>query len=253
MNKRNSIKTIAVLAGVSIRTLQYYDKIGLLSPDRENNYRKYTKEDLKKLQQILFYRELDFPLKEIITIMNSPDYKREKALADHKKKLQLRKKQITILINTIDNSLEELKGVKVMSEKEILEGFNVDKILEEQKKHEEEMNNRFDPNLVNESNLRMKLYSKEKMAEVFKKGDDISVELADLMDAGKEVGSSEVQEQVDIYFHYINESFYTCSLEIFESLGKSYTEDERFKKHYEEIRFGLASFVSEAVIFYCRK
>ena len=109
------IKEFAEICGVSVRTLHYYDEIGILKPsnvDEHTGYRFYNEKSLLRMQEILFYRELDFPLKSISEILSSPDYNKEQALSDQKKLLILKKERLERLIDAID---EAEKGENVMS------------------------------------------------------------------------------------------------------------------------------------------
>ncbi|MEM6346084.1 MAG: MerR family transcriptional regulator [Bacteroidota bacterium] len=125
MNKkaeRYSVKELAVLSGVSIRTLHYYDKIGLLKPAArtEAAYRYYEEEELLRLQQILFYKELDFSLQEIKDILDDPDFDLLEALHKHKKLLAKRQKRIKTLITTLNNTINHLKSNQPMKDPEML-------------------------------------------------------------------------------------------------------------------------------------
>jgi DNA-binding transcriptional MerR regulator len=120
-----TVKRLAKLAGVSPRTLRYYDQIGMLKPDAygDNGYRYYSEDALQQLQQILFFRELDFSLEDIRKIVSSPDFDRLQALEIHRAALKERKQHIDVLIHTIDQTILHLKGKSDMSEKQYFEGF----------------------------------------------------------------------------------------------------------------------------------
>jgi DNA-binding transcriptional MerR regulator len=121
-----TIKEIADLAGVSTRTLRYYDQLGLLKPAEigKNGYRYYDHESLLKLQQVLFFRELELPLKEIKYIFNRPDFQLLSALESHRKSLQNQASRIGKLLQTIDNTILSLEGDIEMSEKDYFDGFD---------------------------------------------------------------------------------------------------------------------------------
>lgn len=255
MSNRNlyTVKEAAVLAGVSVRTLHHYDQIGLLTPRRENSYRMYCKQDLEKLQQILFYRELGFPLKEIRAVFEDPHFSRRDALAEHRRKLRKRRIQINRLIKTIDYSIKEIDGGIKMTDKQLFSGFDIDSVLEDQKKYEKEVDEKYDLALAAESRGRVGSYSKEKMGQVLKKGGDILGRIADFMESGSSNDSFEVQELVKEYQSYIDKSFYPCSLEIYRGLADLYMQDLRFTEYFEKTRKGLAVYMSEAMKFYCGK
>ena len=123
-----SIKHVADLAGVTVRTLQYYDKIGLLVPAKrsDNGYRRYQRDQLLKLQQILLYRELEIPLKDINVIVNNPSFNLLRALEQHKFLLQRRAKHLKDLLKTVDKTIAEVKTKdKIMTDAEIYAGFTL--------------------------------------------------------------------------------------------------------------------------------
>ena len=145
-----TIKQISQLAHVTPRTLRYYDQIGLLPPGDigENGYRYYSDVSLLKLQQILFYRELDMPLEQIKEIMGRENYDLKEALEDHKDQLGKRIDRLQKLIATVDQTLKYLKGEEEMNKKVLFDAFND----EEQEKMEKEAMQMYDPETVKESN-----------------------------------------------------------------------------------------------------
>ena len=120
-----TVKQLSKLAGVTPRTLHHYDEIGLLKPSRvgDNGYRYYGEESLLRLQQILFYRELDIPLEDIKKIMGRRDFDVLGALRSHKDALKKQVTRLNRLINTVDNTINHLKGNTIMSDKDILKGL----------------------------------------------------------------------------------------------------------------------------------
>jgi DNA-binding transcriptional MerR regulator len=120
-----SVNKLAVLAGVSTRTLRYYDQIGLLTPKRisSNGYRIYGREEVDKLQQILFFRELGIPLEEIKNILSDENFDSRRALEEHLKALELRREQLDKLIMNVSKTIKAMKGELAMSDKEKFEGF----------------------------------------------------------------------------------------------------------------------------------
>lgn len=121
------VKEVADLAGVSVRTLHHYDEIGLLTPESVTTagYRLYSERELERLQQILFFKEIGFPLQEIKTILDSPGFDRERALIAHRELLIEKKKRLEDLINTVDKTIDAVKGGIVMDKKDMFEGFDM--------------------------------------------------------------------------------------------------------------------------------
>ena len=126
---RYTVKQLAKLAGVTPRTLHYYDEIGLLHPATygENGYRYYGDDALLRLQQILFFRELDFSLEQIKTIIDRPDFDLLHALESHRRGLQDRVSRLNCLIDTVDNTIKHIRGEIQMSEKDLYSGFDEEK------------------------------------------------------------------------------------------------------------------------------
>jgi len=132
---RYTIKDLADVASMTTRTIRYYDEIGLLPPMEigENGYRYYDQENLLRLQQILFFRELDLPLKEIELIINRPDFNIVSALENHRSSLNKKVKRLNTLITTIDDTIEAIKGEKTMTEKDYFKGFDESRYEDEVK------------------------------------------------------------------------------------------------------------------------
>jgi MerR family transcriptional regulator, thiopeptide resistance regulator len=241
-----SIKQLSVLAGVSVRTLHYYDQIGLLSPQRvrENNYRSYTHEALVKLQQILFYKELDLSLEEILRILNQPDFDVVQALESHREALQGKAKRLGTLLETIETTINSMKGKKEMTQQQYFKGFSD----EQQAEYEKEAAQKWDPEMVHESNRRYKNLSAAEKKALGANGERITLAIRDAMPKG--VNSPEVQQLVGEWQKHIS-FFYDCTDEILLGLGTMYLEDARFKAFYDKIHPGLAEFFSEAIKVYC--
>lgn len=236
-------KNFAEFTGVSTRTLHYYDEIGLLKPaftDEHTGYRYYDEDSLLRMQEILFYRELDFPLKHIKAIMNSPGYDRETALKDHKELLILKKERLERLIVSIDDAIEG----RVM-----MKNFN----NTEFDKYKAEVKAKWgDTEAYAEYAEKSKSYSKAKYDELGKGMDMIIAEFALDHSAGMAADSMVVQMLVEKLMRYITDNYYTCTIEILEGLGKMYVEDDRFKKNIDKHGEGTAKYMSDAIAAFCR-
>ncbi len=241
-----SVKQLAKLAGVSVRTLHHYDEIGLLKPAvrSEAKYRYYNGDDLLRLQQIMFYRELDIPLAQIGEILDSKDFNIHEALLQHKKELQKRKKHVSELIATIDNTLKQLKNTK-MNYNEIYKGYSP----EQAEAYEKEAKERWSSDRVEESKQRVMKMTKSEWEAVQKESVDINIELAKLMHLSPQ--DEKVQTMVQRHFNWIG-NFYTVTPEIYRGLANMYITDERFKANYDKYAEGLAEFLSEGMIYFAR-
>ena len=236
------IKEFADFTGVSVRTLHYYDEIGLLKPsmvDENNGYRFYDEKSLLRMQEILFYRELDFPLKSIFNILSSPSYDKQKALAEQKKLLTLKKERLERLIKAVDKAT---KGDIIMDAfKNTDFEQNKDEVKARWGKTE----------AYAEYTEKTDSYTKEKQSSLADGMEAIFAEFALCKKEGKGVGSEEAQGLAKKLQQYITDNFYTCTKEIFKGLGQMYVCDERFKNNIDKAGEGTAEFVSKTIEIYC--
>jgi DNA-binding transcriptional MerR regulator len=241
-----SVKQLAELAGVSTRTLHYYDEIGLLPPARveDNGYRRYDQGSVLTLQQILFYRELGLSLKEIAEIIHQPEFDLLQALQDHKAELRHRALRLERLIETVEKTIQHLEGDYQMSKNELFSGFSE----EQQQEYFKEAEEIYDPKLVRQSQRRWESYSQQQKDQVRAEGEAIHRAILEVMDKG--AASPEVQNQVGALHRHFVTSYYDCTYEIFRGLGQMWVEDARFKEVYEQIQPGFAVFLREAVMIY---
>ena len=238
------IKKFAELTGVSVRTLHYYDEIGLLKPssvDRFTGYRYYDESSVLRMQEILFYRELDFSLKSIAEILSSPNYDREKALKEQKKLLTLKKERLERLILSIDNAV---KGENVMS------AFDNSEFEAYKSEAKEKWGN---TEAYAEFSEKTKDYSKERFADINTGLEYICRDFAELMQSGAEPSLNEAQALVKKLQDYITENYYTCTDEILAGLGQMYIADERFKSNIDKYADGTAEYASKAIAIYTKR
>ena len=237
------ITEFAKLTGVSVRTLHYYDEIGLLKPaevDEWTGYRFYDEKNLEKMQQIMFYRELDFSLKSIIGILSSPDFDKQKALDEQKKLLILKKERLEKLIFAIDCAK---KGEIIMNAFDNTE-------FENYKNEAKERWGKTDA--YKEYSQKSKGYSEEKFNALGEGMEKVLEEFAICMNSGATFDSEEAQKLVKKLQNYITENFYTCTNEILASLGQMYVADERFKNNIDKHSVGTTEFVSKAIEEFCK-
>ncbi len=239
------IKEFAELTGVSVRTLHYYDEIGLLKPafvDEQNGYRDYDEKSLERMIEILFYRELDFPLKSILEILSSPDYDKTAAIRKQKELLTLKKERLERLISALD---EAEKGEISMS------AFDNKKYEAARNQYAEETKQRWGgTDAYKESEQKTSGYSAEKWSDVNAGLNAVLAEFSVIRNESPE--SEAAQSLVTKLQKYITENFYTCTNEILAGLGQMYVADERFKANIDKNGEGTADFLSDAIAFYCR-
>lgn len=241
------VKTVAETANITVRTLHHYDRIGLLKPESvsASGYRLYTDTDLERLQQILFFRELGFGLREIKAIVDNPGFDRLDALAAQKRLLLEEQGRIERLLSTIEKTIEAMERGTRLDKNAMFEGFDQAKI----KEYTEEARARWGNENVDESIRRTSKYTKEDWAAIQTEQLEIWQGLGDRMQ--RDPADPEVQEFIGRYFRLLNDRFYTMTLEIFRGLGDLYVDDSRFTATYENVKPGLAQFMRAAMHVYC--
>jgi len=242
---RMLIKEFADFTGVSVRTLHYYDEIELLKPaivDEQTGYRYYDEKSFERMQEILFYRELDFSLKSICSILSSPDYDKDKAMEEQKRLLLLKKQRLERIIEALD---AYQKGENVMK------AFDNTEFEAARKQYEEEAKEKWGKTTAYaEYTEKAKGYSKDKQNEIMAGMQDILKEFALCMQDGEKPESTQAQELVKRLQAYITANYYICTNEILAGLGKMYVADERFKKNMDSHAEGTAEYISEAISMY---
>lgn len=238
-----TVHEVSKLAGVSIRTLQYYDKIGLLKPTEytESGYRLYDDTALEALQQILLFRELEFPLKEIKKIISRPDFNKNVALEQQITLLTMKKEHLEKLIDFAREI--QLKGEKVMD----FTVFDTKKIDEYAKKAKEQWGKTEE---YREFEQKARGRNDDEEREVMKKFMEIFIEFGKLKD--REPDTAGVQNQVQKLQDYITKNFYQCSKEILGKLGRMYAECGEFTENIDKAGgAGTAQFTAKAVEIFC--
>jgi len=243
-----TVKQLSRLAGISVRTLHYYDEISILKPSSigSNGYRYYRQEALIYLQQILFYRELGLSLDDIRRIMENPDFDVNAALICHREALRNRIIRLEGLIQTVNDTLLHLKGKKEMTNKQLFDAFSE----EEQEKYALEAEVIYDPATVKASNRLWNSYSSEKKTQILNEGNQVYADLLAAMPLG--AGSAEVQACVERWRRHMD-YFWTPSLSQLVGLAENYINHPGFKENFDKIDSRLAGFMLEAVEIYVTK
>lgn len=242
-----TVKQLSTLAGVSTRTLHYYDEIGLLKPSSvgSNGYRHYDEDAVLRLQQILFFKELGFGLKEIKEVIDQPDFDVLQALEVHRLTLQERVDQLTRLIDTVEKTILHYQGDITMDDKNLFEGFSEEK----QKEYEDEIRERYGEKDLKESQRRWKSYSQEKKEAIKAEGEAIFAAIGMNMEKGHK--SAEVQAQIKALHEHMG-YFYECSYERLLGLGQLYNQHPDFIARFQQIHPDLPEFLEKAIEYYCR-
>ncbi|MDD5605247.1 MAG: MerR family transcriptional regulator [Dehalococcoidales bacterium] len=239
------ISKMAHLAGISVRTLHYYDEIGLLKPASVTpaGYRLYSEEEAMTLQQIMFFREIGFSLASIKEIINQPGFDGLKALRDHRAVLLEKIRRTSQLIDTIDKTIKKWEGEIEMEISEYYQGFN-DKDI---KRYRSEARRRWGDQVVEESEKRVMNMGKSKFEALQEKGNGIFQSIADNMSKGAE--SEPVQKLVSEWREWLN-AFHDYSDEAALNLGHIYSEDAEFAAFFNKFHPDLPDFLTRAIVYY---
>ncbi len=247
-----SVHELAEVSGVSVRTLHYYDELGLLQPIRQsNNYRSYGVPEVDRLQQILLYREIGMNLTAIKGILDNPDFDACQALQDHLQSLRMQRTRIDRLIANVEKTLAAQEGGPIMDDKEKFESFKKKMVDENEEKYGNEIREKYGDDAIDASNAKMMNMTEEK----YRQNKDIEARMnglfAEAMDKG-DPACEEAQKACDLHREWLIMFWKdgTYSKEAHRSLGEMYASDDRFKAYYEKIRPGMAEFLRDALKVY---
>lgn len=247
-----TVTKLAQISGVSVRTLHWYDEVGLLKPayHGSNGYRYYEEEQLLILQQILFFRELGFELKQIRRVLNRSDFDKMVALSSHRQVLKKNLEQTRKLIKTIDKTVEHLKGTKKMNEKEMFSGFS----KEQQAEYERQIIERFGEQgkaAIEESKQNVKKWSKKDEENYKKEYEEICKELTRLIEKNFQVNTKEVQSVIRRHYLWLSKCW-TPTKESYADHGQ-FIADSELRKAYEVFHPQLPEFIAEAIQVFASK
>ena len=243
-----TVKEVSRLSGVSVRTLHYYDEIGLLSPTKttQAGYRLYDDAALSRLRQILFFRELDFPLKEIGEILSDPSFDETKALKNHRALLCLKQQRLERLIDLVDRIL---KGENIQD----MKPFDQSEIQAAKEKYAAEAKERWGSTpAFAQSQKKAQGYTDAQWQSIQQEMDEIFSGFHRHMQQSPD--APEVQALVGRWQDHLSRYYYDCTPEILAGLGQMYTEDERFLQNIDS-RYGAgtAAFLSAAIAAYVKQ
>jgi DNA-binding transcriptional MerR regulator len=243
----HSVGQVARFAGVTVRTLHHYDEIGLLVPGERTpaGHRKYTEGDLDRLQQILFYRELGFPLEEITVLLDDPDADPQEHLRRQHDVLTARIDRLREMAAAVEHTMEARKmGINLSPEErfEVFGDFDPDT-------YEEEAGRRWGGSeAYRESRRRTSRYTKEDWQRVKSATDDLNARFTTLMESGAAPDSEAAMDLAEEHREQIGEHFYDCTYEIHTGLAEMYVADERFTRNIDAVRPGYAAYLRKAIL-----
>lgn len=246
-----TIKKIAQLSGVSARTLRYYDEIDLLQPARvsSSGYRIYGQKEVDRLQQILFYRELDLKLEEIKAILDNPDFDVEQALLKHQQQLLAKRNEIDRLLATVQQTMKHYKGEINMSDKEKFEAFKQQKVTENENRYGEEICEKYGKETIEKSNQKYLNLTEEEMQEMAATEKEMFAKIeAYLIDP--DIESDTARAIYELHKKWLTFSWPKYSADAHKGLGQMYVGDERFTAYYDKNGIGAAKALNDVIQYY---
>jgi len=246
-----TVQKLAEMAGISTRTLRYYDEVGILKPARINSsgYRIYGQKEVGKLQQILFYREMDVALDQIKEIMSAPDYDVIKELKEHRKKLLDKKIQLDKLICNVEKTIALKEGRITMTDDQKFEGLKQKMIDDNEKKYGKEIREKYGEHQVYQHNKKIKSMTKEQYQRV----EELSFEVLETLKAAYATGEPSgdlAQKAADLHRQWLCFFWESYSKEAHAGIAQMYVDDERFTAYYDKEQPGAAKFLRDAILIY---
>jgi DNA-binding transcriptional MerR regulator len=241
-----TVGELAGLAGVTVRTLHHYDRIGLLRPSGRTaaRYRSYELPDLDRLQQVLVYRELGFPLEEVATLLDDPDADPTAHLRRQHRLLRDRLERTQAMVTAVEKELEARQMGIELTPEERFEVFGD----HDPEQYEAEVQERWgDSDAYRQSRRRTASYGTADWLRIKAEGEDVEARFAEALRAGVRADSERAMDLAEEHRQQIDRNFYDCPPGMHAALGRMYVEDERFTAHYEQRTPGLAQYVSTAV------
>ncbi|MBT2393196.1 MerR family transcriptional regulator [Streptomyces sp. ISL-1] len=242
-----SVGEVASFASVTVRTLHHYDEIGLLSPGGRSHagHRRYDDADLDRLQQILFYRELGFPLDEVAALLDDPDADPQAHLRRQHELLTVRIEKLQKMAEAVEHAMEARKmGINLTPE----EKFEVFGECDPERYEEESRRRWGDSEPYRESQRRVATYTKEDWLRIKAEGAGNTNAFAALMEAAVAPDSESAMDLAEQHREQISRNFYDCTYKIHTGLAEMYVADERFSSTFEQIRPGLAGYLRAAIL-----
>ena len=247
-----SIQKLSHMAGLTTRTLRYYDQIQLLPPLRVSSggYRIYGQKEVDRLQQILFYRELGVPLEEIKTILNASDYDENAALQKHLHALLMKRTQLDALIANVQKSVAAKKGEMIMTDSEKFEGFKQQLLEENEQKYGREIRENYGEESIFQSNEKFKNMSQGEFSALEKLSAKLNEALKQAF-ANGDPAAPLAQEVCRLHKDWLCHFWNTYSEEAHIGVTQMYVDDPRFTAYYDKIAVGCAAFLRDAVLIFC--
>ncbi len=246
-----TVQKLGQMAGVSTRTLRYYDEIGILKPARINSsgYRIYGQKEVDRLQQIMFYRELGVSLERIKEIVTTPSFDGVQALLEHRERILDKRKQLDHLIANVEKTIALSEGRITMTDKEKFEGFKQKMIAENEQKYGKEIRIKYGEETIKKSNAKLMNMTEEQYEDATELANGVMTTLAEAFTLG-DPASELAQKAADLHKQWLMVYWSEYSKEAHAGLAQMYVDDERFRAYYDESQPGTAEFLRDAIHIY---
>lgn len=250
-----SIKQLADLAGISTRTLRWYDKKGLLKPSTisASGYRRYNHQSVVRLQQILFYKELDIPLEQIKKMLNHPQFDQQEALQSHLFALIKRRDRINALILTVEHTLKHLKGGTSMPDPERFKAFKTSMVQQNEEKYGEEIRQSYGDDAVNSTHQAIMGLTQQEYTAWRELENNIGELLEQAVQQGECPNSQTGQHIAQLHRKWCTYTMGNVSPAQHAGLAQLYVADQRFTDYYDRNVKGCAVFLRDAILGYSRQ
>lgn len=245
------VKELGDIAGVTAKTIRYYDKIGILKPSKTNSlgHRIYCEEEVDRLQQILLYRELDVCIDVIKEIITSSTFDSMTALKEHKENLIEKKEQLDLLISNVENTIALKEGAIIVSDEERFKGFKKNMIEDEKNMYGEEARERYGKRSVSKTKEKVISITAAKYDKPIRLETEIKTTLAEAFKSA-DPSSELAQKAADLHRQWIANYWGRYTKKAHADLARMYPKDERFKAYYDNKQVGTAAFLRDAILIY---
>lgn len=250
-----TVKALAELAGVTPRTLRWYDRQGLVKPGRltEAGYRLYGEEEVDRLQTVLFYRELGLELSAIKALLDRPGFDRGRALEEHLRALEEKRARLDALILTVRRTIASERGEYIMTDKEKFEGFKREALAENESKYGDELREKYSGEVLEASRERFSKLTREQYDRMTALEGEIRARLEGAVSAGEDPAGAEGQAITALHREWLGFTLPGYTPELHRGLGEMYVADERFTAYYDRAVPGCAAFLRQAIGAYTRE
>ncbi|WP_325199819.1 MerR family transcriptional regulator [Oscillibacter sp.] len=247
-----TVKALAELAGVTPRTLRWYDQKGLLKPRRTTGagYRLYGPREVDRLQNILFYKELGLELEAVRELLDAPGFDRLAALQSHLAELEARRRRLDALILTVEKTIDEAKGGRPMTDQEKFEAFKRRAVEANEEQYGEEIRRKYGREAVEGANAKLLSMTEEEHGQWKALEAEILSALAAAVRGREDPAGAEGQRIAELHRRWLSYTWTAYTPQAHRGLAELYTADERFTAYYDKEVSGCAAFLRDAVRAY---